>query len=154
MLLDNLQSLFFELLLFLQKLFILLFLCLTDLEGLNSRILLFLMALHLANFLVDITQLLLDLALLLFEHGNFLHFPFLIKINGLQFLMLRDFKLLIDYVVMNVALPNGQGLQQFVFHIDGHMVQFPLQMVPHGPKIIRLIAHKQMVNPPLSVPHE
>ena len=113
------------------------------------------MMLHLIDFLVDIVQFLLDLAFLVFEQGDFLDFPFLLKLSkGLQLLMLRHFKLVVKNVIVNVALADGQRLQQLVFHIDRHMIQFPLQMVPHGPEIIRLIAHKQMENPPLAVPHE
>ena len=152
---NDLQSLIFEPLLFFQKLFILLLLGLTDLEILNPRFPLFSMMLHLIDFLVDIAQFLLNLAFLLFEQGDFLGFPILLKLSkGLQLLMLSNLKLVIKNVIVNVALTYGQRLKQLVFHISRDMIQFPLQMVPHCPKIIRLITHKQMENPPLSIPHE
>lgn len=129
MFLYHLLSFFFEFLLFFQKLFVLFLFCLADLEVLNSRVSLFLVipvTLHLADFLVDIIQLFLDLVLLFLEQGYFLCLPILIEIDRLQLLVLCHFELAVKNVVVNVTLPDGQRLQQLVLHIDRHVIQFPL----------------------------
>ena len=93
------------------------------------------MMLHLIDFLVNIAQLLLNLAFLLFEQGDFLDFPILLKFSkGLQLLMLSNLKLVIKNVIVNVALTYGQRLKQLVFHISRDMIQFCLLYTSPSPR--------------------
>ena len=79
---------------------------------------------------------------LFLEHGHFLGFLLFFEVEGAQFLVLNYLELVFEDVVVDVALPNGEGLQELIFQVIGLLMHLFLEVVPHGGEVVGFIAHK------------